>query len=611
MKRILAIVLILVTVTALIPLVAIPLLAAPPAFVTANSYVQLKAYVEDATTTHIQLASNIKLDKKTVTINTAKPELVIDGAGTYTLSASDSATLAYSMRYIKKGYLKNITIQNMKIDGENHYGIIAIDDNTAYSDVTVTFDNIRYTGPGLSWGPKSNFVIRNSNIKVVPSLRIEAHEIFVCLRTRLEGNVDIVKEAPKSTTELFRVTGGKGGVTIGANAVVNVVSNQNATKAGSTGFVYYGCPELHLIFEEDCLFNYEGNNLFQQCSAVDYLNIGERAEVNIALYGKLYCSYGIFAVRGTSNIEKDSVVRLYSFNNTEPQPLFQLKGTGTINFNSPREVFIYNSSTKSGNTGLAMGPWGCDVNINFNNISSIEYWKLNTASRFSLPAATYQWVNPDGSLFSAAERISGAVVKSATTTGYSGKMPWTTTTAAVKDVNVVRINGSFAPDEAKVVVVCKDSATGTILDTAEYTMPRGTYGPYAPVYDGSPRYSLIGWDDTSAPVSGIIKAGETKTIVFLYESARADLEVNIDWIDFSNVSGARPSAILVALLRNGALYQTQMPATNSGDQQTLVFANAELYDATGTPYTYTIMPYPVARYDLTIDGLDITYEIQR
>jgi|GEM_PF-2257251 len=463
-----------------------PIALAAPTWTQVGTFAQLKTAVENKTDTHIQLTANIQMDKTGIVINPEKTELVIDGNG-HTLTVASANTITSAMYMKTYGKLKDITIQNMNINGPNSYGLITIVDSTKYSDVTVTFDNIEYTGPGLSWGRKSNFVIRDSNLLMVPSSLSECHEVFECLTIRLEGNVNIVKDAPNSTYELFWITGGTGGVTVAANAHVNVISNQGLTKKGSSGFVYYSCPDLHLIFEDDSYFNYVGNNIFQECSSVDRLIVGERAEVYITLYGELYCTYGIFAIRGEANIGKDAILELYSFNNNQYQPILQLTGTGSINFNSPKTVFIYNSSTKSGNTALALGPNGCDVTINYNNVQSIEYWKLNKAAYNNLPAATYLWFNPSGSQFSASERVSGSTVKSATTSNYVGTTPWNTVTAAVKDINVVSING----ENGKVYAVNFNVNGGSPQINTQYIRSGAlAQKPVDPVKNG---YAFDGW----------------------------------------------------------------------------------------------------------------------
>lgn len=420
--------------------VYIPSIASAATWVDVANWTQFKAAVESATTTHIRLTGNVEYPVQSATINPAKPEMVIDGNG-FTLTDANSCGL-YSMRLINKGNLKNITIQNLNIVGRDYYGMIAVNDSTSFSDVTITFDNIKYRGPQLSWARKSNFVIRNSEITIVPSATCPAGEVVECLTVRLEGNVKIVKNAPSSCDELFWVTGSNGGVTIARGANVVVRNNENSPNACVSGFVYYSCANIFLTFEEDSKFDYIGNFLFQKCDAVDRLTIGKRANVNIVLNGNLYCGYGVFRCRGTMLVDEGATFKAFSFNNKNDQPMVQLTGVGTATFNNPKEVFIYNSSTSTCNTGLAMGPYGCEVSISYNSISSLEYWKLNKAPHNNLPTPTRDWRNPNKSAFNAFEKVNGATVKEAyASASYFGSVPFDKNTAVLKDINVIRING--------------------------------------------------------------------------------------------------------------------------------------------------------------------------
>jgi hypothetical protein len=437
-KKFFALLLIVLMICALVP---VQTFAAT--WVDVATFAQLKAAVESATTTHIRLTANIDFPLSSVSINTAKPELVIDGNG-YTWKDSNSASYLYALRYTKKGNLKNITIQNMNIVGRNYYGMITIDDSTTFSDVTVTFDNINYTGPGLSWGRKSHFVIRDSSIMIIPSRICPAHEVFECLRVRLEGVVNIVKNAPSSCEELFWITGSNGGVTIATGANVNVSNNQlSPSKTLCSGMVYYSCLNIYFVFEDFSKFTYVGNNLFQEGDSIDKLTVGKNAEVNITLNDNLYCTYGAFHCRGKILVDENATFRVFSLKNKSSQPLVQLRGTGECTFNNPKEIFIYNSSTSACNTGLAMGPYGCAVKINFNNILAVSYWKFNTAPYDNLPLPTRDWRNVPGTSFSATETHLGATCRLATSTDYNGVTPWNTTTATLKDINVVYVQSGI------------------------------------------------------------------------------------------------------------------------------------------------------------------------
>lgn len=579
--------------------ISLPALAAP---VTVSTFTEFKVALEDSTTTYIQFANDIQLEKKAVAINPAKPELVIDGGG-YTLTGYNSSSRTYTLNLHKKGVLKEITFQNMDIVGTTYYGIIAIDDSSSFNDVTVTFDQVNFTGPALAWVRKSTFVLRDSDVLIVPSESSSAHEVAEALHVRLEGKVNIVKDAPKSSEELFWITGSTGGVAVAEGAIVNVSNNQNGSKTNHSGFVHFSCASLYIHFENDCVFNYVGNNLFQQGDSVDDLYVGQNADVFIQLYGELYCSYGIFHVRGTMLVDEGANMHLYVFGNNQPQPALQLRGRGELIFNSPQEVLIYNSSIKSGNHGLAMGPWGCDVSISFIDVKSIEYWYLNAVSHpANLGVPTYFWSNIDGAPFSAFERVSGTTVKEAYTIGYYNLPPFNNVTAALKNVNVVRINGGYKPNEAQVVVICMDAATGEVLGRQDFYMTRGSYGPYGPFFN-DPDYVYREWLDTSDPVEGTIAVGQVKTIVFLYDKAKTVVSGSVVWEDFNNLHSTRPVSVNIGLLRNGA--PVQMSTVTSGGDGKFEFADLPLADPAGVPYNYSIIQQAntnLSAYETVISG---------
>ena len=416
----------------------IPVAAYAESWVNVATFDQYKNAVEDSVTTHIRLTGNIVYSDQKISLNQAKPVLVIDGAG-FTVTDSYKDDLSHALYLSKKGNLKNISIINMNIIGNNKYGILAVNNSSTLSDVNVTFDNVTYRGPMLSWGEKSCYVIRNSNITIAASGSTKAKGVLECLRVRFEGSVNMVMDAGTGERDMITIHGSNCGVTIASKANVTVTNRTNSAKKGGSGFVDYKCSNLHFIFEDDSIFSYVGNNLFHEGGAIDNLTVGKLANVNITLYGDLHGSYGAFHCDGTMTVNEGSTFRVMAFNNKEDQPLVQLRGKGVCRINSPKEFFIYNSSTNKCNTGLAMGPYGCDVNFYFNDVRQISYWKMNTAPYNKLPAPTHDWFNTDSSRFSATERISGSTCKSASTTGYNGLEKFDTKTAVLKDINVVGV----------------------------------------------------------------------------------------------------------------------------------------------------------------------------
>ncbi|MDR0491929.1 MAG: Cna B-type domain-containing protein [Oscillospiraceae bacterium] len=596
MKKVISLTIVVIMVLAL----SVSAFAAPPGVAVVSNFTQLKAALEDSTSVYIVFASDIQMSNKPVTINPAKAGLVIDGAGN-TLTGYASACLTDTIHLNKSGTLKNIVFQNMGIIGSNYYGIVSAVDSKVASDVNFVFSNVMFSGPALAWVRMSNVIINNSSIKIVPSKVCPAHEVAEALHVRLEGAVNILKDAPLSCEELFWITAAKGGVTIGSGANVNISNNQERSSVTcESGFVYYSCSGGYFRFEADSKFNYLGNNIFQQCCNLDTLYIGERADVTIALFGKLFCGYGAFHIGGSAIVDQGSSLKLMSINNLEPQPLLQLRG-GSITFNNPKEVFIYNSSIYLTNTGLAMGPHLGSATITYNGVKHIQYWKLNIAPPTNLGAPYFDWANLDGSPFIASAKLTGNTVNSATTSGYFGLLPFSGATAGMNYVNVILINGAFEQNEAGIIrefYDFEDPYGAPLKVVAPLMVSRGAYN-YP--HDAIPGYEPAGLRPDSDPSAGTISLGETKKIVYLYRKLTKDIRVDVVWDDFNNMHSTRPASVGIQLFQNGGLsaYATAAVLSNVN---THTFT-APRYDASATPFVYTIdYVAPVNGYTAVITG---------
>ena len=420
---------------------------ASPTWTEVINFEQLKKAVENSTDTHIKLAANIQMNKKGIIINQNKPELVIDGEG-YTITDAEENGKCETMYLKTSGKLKNITMQNVTVKGRNVFGIIAVDDSSKLKDVTLTFINVTYSGPQLTWCEDSSVIIRDCDLTLTSGYWGFVGELVEATHIRLEGDVNIVKNA-KGPDELFRISREGGGVLVATGANVDVSVNMNIDKKTTSGFVHFQKSNGYLIFEDDSYFNFVGNQHFQQHKDVKQLYIGKNAEVHIKTYGDYKLSYGAFMVQGNMTVEENAVLTILALDNCKGDPVIEFDKTSTLTFNNPKYVFIYNSSTNKCNIGLAIGPECADkINITYSNILSLEYWKFNNRPHDNLNTATYDWRNPTESRFTATCEIKSKCVKSAKTVDYTGATAFNLTTAALKDINVIRIHGGvFAAKE--------------------------------------------------------------------------------------------------------------------------------------------------------------------
>ena len=142
--------------------------------------------------------------------------------------------------------------------------------------------------------------------------------------------------------------------------------------------------------------------------------------------------------------------------------------------------------------------------------------------------------------------------------------------------------------------------TGAELARQEHNVPRGPYGPYTPFYTGTD-YKYKEWLSTSDPPQGIINAGATKTIVFLYEKSDINIKVNVVWDDFDNKHNTRPTSIGINLFQNAnpvPINTIWIPSNVNQGSFTV-----PVTDAAGTPYSYTIgLVSPLDEYGTAITG---------
>lgn len=483
---------------AIVLTLALTLLCAPVAFgatADVSNFPQLKAALEDPQITLIRMTNDIQGGKGGVTINPAKAELVIEGNG-HTLTGYSSNQKSETFQLKKPGTLKNITVQNITVRTLNYYGLIAIAETSKMSDINMLFRNINFSGPQLAFAEDCSVTLRDGAFEVTDGHTSgsgkSVDELVEATHIRLEGKIDIVKNI-KSVDEIFRMERKGGGITIGSGAVVNVRQNQELErKKTRSGFIHVQRSGGYIVFENDSYFNFVGREFFTQDKDIALLSIGDRAQVYITTRGSFKGCYGFFHVKGNMTVGRDAVVDLIALENEKSDPVIQFDGTSNIKLNSPKQFFVYNSSTKSSNKGLAIGPDGCDkALIEYNNVYSVEYWNMNSRPYNDLGPATYDWRNTDDrTQFSTVCDVKSKEIRSAWTTGYTGTTPFNTKTAELKNINVIRINGGTI---VTVTYHPGNEGSGGSVDQARLGSRYVVKTPEAAMVEGGTVYVFTGW----------------------------------------------------------------------------------------------------------------------
>jgi len=418
----------------------VPLAVASIAWTPVSNFAELKAALADAKVTHILFTNDIHIERNGADINERKAELVIDADG-YKITAHSSNSRNETLRLNKPGNLKEVTLQNAEVEVRNYFGLISVSESSKMSDVLLIFENIDFHGPQLVFAEDCSVTLRNSRFILAPGHNGTVDELVEATHIRLEGVIDIYKDAP-GRDEVFRIERKDGGITIARDAVVNVSLNRGQRKSHKSGFIHMQKSGGYIIFEEDSYFSFEGNGFFQQHKDVRELTIGARAVVKIRTYGNFKGNYGIFMLRGDMVVEEGAIVDLIAMENTKKAPIIQCdKQMSSVTFNSPERVFIYNSSTHSKDRGSAIGLEGSkdSFDISYNGIRSLGYWEDNTMPPDNLNPPTYGWENLDNSAYSVSYRMSKDAVTNLRTINSNGLTRFTAKNTHLYSINVIYI----------------------------------------------------------------------------------------------------------------------------------------------------------------------------
>jgi len=406
-----------------------------------GTFAEFKSALENASVTRIRLTNDIQMIRGGAEINSARTDLIIDGNG-FAIHGHNSNTLSDTLRYSRAGRLNNISVLNTTIVSQNRNGFININSGNNFANIQVTFRGINFFGPQLINATDSNVTIGSGNYTINPGFCKTVNELAEANHIRIEEAVTIFKDA-NGKDEIFRIERAGGGITVTTGAYVNVSLNQNARKANRAGFVHFQRTDGYIRFENDSFFNYVGNGFFQQHRDVQEVVIGDRAQVHIRTHGNFKGCYGIFMISGHMTVGQDAIVNLIATGNTKKDPVIQLdKKTSTINVNSPRQFFVYNTSTK-GTKGNAIGTSSCTnvANVFYNNITDVAYWRDNVSPHDNLSTPTFSFFNNDESAFSLSSSSTRSKVNNVGSENYHGTTQWNANTAYLRDVNVILIGG--------------------------------------------------------------------------------------------------------------------------------------------------------------------------
>ena len=310
--------------------------------VAVETSAELKSILEgDNSITTIYFANDITLEsgisilgtKQSITIDGLYP---LDGSGsihTYTdmNSASDSNTIG-----IRTSISINILFKNMNVIGRNYYGIIYVSENTNHQNVIVTYENVTYSGPQITYHPSGLSIYKNLNINIVASTACPANEVAETFQLEIGGNTTITHNSTSNST--FWLRGNTD------NAYIKILDGANVSITTSKDLIY-SKYYVGLSIAKDAMFLVNTKyGLFRDSShQASSITVDEGATFSViqqmanGSYSTIYC-------REAFNVNTNATLYIEA-NYTNTAPLIRFTTSSSkLNITDPKSVILYNNS---------------------------------------------------------------------------------------------------------------------------------------------------------------------------------------------------------------------------------------------------------------------------
>ena len=392
-----------------------------------------------------------------IAIDASKPGVVIDGcppgspAGTrYTYTDYNSGGSGDVIN-LSNAVTKNVTVQNLVVNGNNFYGIICC---TA-SGVTITYNNISYTGAQPGYNPGGSTILSNSDFTLRQIGGCAAQELVEGKYLEFSGTVT-VNSAAAGSAVYWQYSGGTG---------ITVKSGANVTITAANYFIYNDSASAGVTVEPGASLSVTtGTNGFTYGSmSVNSLNVGAGAFFAMRQNG----ASGNGAVRVSQTLSVGAGAAMDVVANGSGAGILLTGAGANASFSSPGRVRVYAPS------GNALGfSSGGTLSI---NAGTVNLWSA-AGSINETAAPTNFWNRAGGNPVNITAVYLGALLSTVTHNLALGVDP----------VSVLPVVGNCNPSSAKLITIGSMPvlSIGTVLtnSTALTGTAQGSIGLKATYY---------------------------------------------------------------------------------------------------------------------------------
>ena len=311
-----------------------------------NNYNELAAAITgDNDYTTIYLNADIEITGR-INFPPNKTNLTINGTYTneqgvttrHTLTDMNSASITNSI-YIASAISEiNVTLCNVDIVGKNYYGIVAVEAVSSTKSVTLIYINVNYTGPQISYNRQGTvrYIDSNITIKTSSGYASPSNELAEVNRVEIGGKTTIYHTSTGNA--VFWFTYANPSFKILENADVNITSESRET------FYCDYSPDINIEKGANVIINTPRGMFYDTGSsqlAKSFL-IDKNSNLKIT---QTAVKSGVGTIRCSGNFTVSDGASLYMANTlSSSAPLIQMTSTGSVNFENPKSIVLYNKN---------------------------------------------------------------------------------------------------------------------------------------------------------------------------------------------------------------------------------------------------------------------------
>ena len=308
--------------------------------VAVETSAELKSLLEgNNSITLIYLANDITL-LQGITILASKSKITIDGFypldGTgkiHTYTDMNSASSADTIG-VRTASSIHVTVQNLNVIGKNYYGLIYVSEATSHQDVVITYKNITYNGPQITYHPSGLSIYENLNINIIDSTACVANEVAEASKLQIGGKTTITHNSVGNSTFWFR----------GTSPYLEILKDAEVSITTTRDIVYTGSYLTFTINANANLAITTKYGFFRDNSHQASSILLDKASNLSIIQTQTNGSNATISCRGDFTISEEASLYIEAnYKNTAPLIQFNTSSS-VLNVDNCKSVVLYNSS---------------------------------------------------------------------------------------------------------------------------------------------------------------------------------------------------------------------------------------------------------------------------